>query len=575
MKTRLTLKDSKKTYKYDQDKTMKPEETVEKFMGRLQNTGLDILEEVVRIDNGRLGIPVYFSVCGKDAKRTIGTKKQMGKGGTIEQAKASAVMELAERFSFFSFVKDLENFQQGTHKDFAKDAVPYDMIMKSVHDETDEAAKLKEIYENLPMRWTWGYNISRDENMLVPFDWFFTINEFNGPSSGNTNEEAIVQGISEIVERHVCSIVSREKIKAPLIELDSADQPLVVEMLEKYKSNGIELYVSDFTLDTGIPTVGVLALDPSTFPETSEIVWTAGTAPDPQKAFSRALTETAQLAGDFNTSSNYLASGLPKFDNIKDAAYIMEPGSSVKISDLPDISDDNIKVEAQNAIDALKQRGFDVILINTRHKDLDIPAFYTIVPGTHFRERAVNTSMGMFLSRLVIANLPVDAALEQLTQMDAIIPGMYYIKFQTGLCRLNMGEIDAALSDFSSALELSPGVEDIPSIYSYIGVCYREKEDYTAALEALQKGEEYDTQRTDIHNMMGFCHFKLKNHEQAITHFKKVIDLDPSSAIDYANIGINYRDLGNKDEAIKFFTTALEIDPTLHFAQENLIRLMK
>ncbi len=253
----------------------------------------------------------------------------------------------------------------------------------------------------------------------------------------------------------------------------------------------------------------------------------------------------------------------------------MEPDSSVKISDLPDISDDNIKVEAQNAIDALKQRGFDVILINTRHKDLDIPAFYTIVPGTHFRERAVNTSMGMFLSRLVIANLPVDAALEQLTQMDAIIPGMYYIKFQTGLCRLNMGEIDAALSDFSSALELSPGVEDIPSIYSYIGVCYREKEDYTAALEALQKGEEYDTQRTDIHNMMGFCHFKLKNHEQAITHFKKVIDLDPSSAIDYANIGINYRDLGNKDEAIKFFTTALEIDPTLHFAQENLIRLMK
>ena len=48
-------------------------------------------------------------------------------------------------------------------------------------------------------------------------------------------------------------------------------------MLQKYQRNGIQLYLSDFTLDTGIPTVGILAYDPATFPQTSEIVWTAGT----------------------------------------------------------------------------------------------------------------------------------------------------------------------------------------------------------------------------------------------------------------------------------------------------------
>ena len=33
----------------------------------------------------------------------------MGKGGTPDQSEASAVMELAERFSFFSFVKNEDN----------------------------------------------------------------------------------------------------------------------------------------------------------------------------------------------------------------------------------------------------------------------------------------------------------------------------------------------------------------------------------------------------------------------------------------------------------------------------------
>ncbi len=59
------------------------------------------------------------------------------------------------------------------------------------------------------------------------------------------------------------------------------------------------------------------------------VVWTAGTTPNPQKALSRALTEVAQLAGDFNTGSCYVASGLPKFNNIKDAGFIMNPDKIV------------------------------------------------------------------------------------------------------------------------------------------------------------------------------------------------------------------------------------------------------
>ena len=121
------------------------------------------------------------------------------------------------------------------------------------------------------------------------------------------------QGICEVVERHVSSIISRSRMRTPAIRLDSVTDPVALELIHKYDRAGIRLFVTDFSLDTGIPSVGVLAYDPSTFPERSEIVWTAGTTPGPHKALIRALTEVAQLAGDFNTSSNYVASGLPKF----------------------------------------------------------------------------------------------------------------------------------------------------------------------------------------------------------------------------------------------------------------------
>ena len=346
----VVLKDAFKGYTLDQDKIITPEDTVRRFKDQLREVDLDILEGTVRIDNGRLDIPVYLSLCGKDAEEMIGTKKQMGKGGTTTQSEASAVMELAERFSFFSFSKNPENFIVEESRNLKDRALPFESIALSVHDDTDELDRAKEVFSRLPLRWTWAYNLTRQQEVLIPFSWFYTINEFNGPCAGNCVEEALSQGICEIVERHVSSIVSRNKLKTPAINMDSVTDAIVLEMIGKYERAGVKLFISDFSLDTGIPSVGALAYDPSTFPEKSEIVWTAGTTPNPQKALSRALTEVAQLAGDFNTSSNYVASGLPKFTNLEEARFVMQPDSEISIHQLPDLSDDNIKVEVENCL---------------------------------------------------------------------------------------------------------------------------------------------------------------------------------------------------------------------------------
>ena len=570
----IALKDAYKGYTLDQDKIMAPEDTVQRFKARLEKVNLDILKRTVRIDNGRLDIPIYFSLCGKDARQIIGTKKQMGKGGTPKQSEASAVMELAERFSFFSFVKNSQNFFVEKFCNIQDRTLPFEMIVKSVDDNSDDLPVTRKIFENLPLKWTWAYNLSRKEQTLVPFDWFFAINEFNGPSAGNCIEEAISQGICEIIERHTSSVISHNRLKVPAIRADSATDSLVVEMIGKYRKAGIKLFVSDFTLDTGIPSVGVLAYDPATFPELSEIVWTAGTTPDPQKAFSRALTEVAQLAGDFDTAANYVASGLPKFTDLAEADYVMKPGKEIDIHDLPNLSDDNIKVEVENCLAALKQVGMEVFLIDTMHADLEIPAFYTIIPGAHFRERALATSVGMFAAKHIADNQRPATAIDQLTQIDKDLPGKYYVKFYLGSCHLALDDPKTALICFEEALNLEPNQQDVPSIYSYLGVALKDLGEYRRALVELKKGAALDPERTDIYNLMGFCHFKLKEHEKAIENFKKVIQLDPSSAIDYANIASNYRDMGQSAKAIRYYEMALTLDASIEFARENLDRLI-
>ncbi len=137
MTYKIELNDAVKGYTYDQDKIISPEKTVAQFKNKAAKAGLDILNRTRRIDNGRLDIPVFFSECGAHAREVIGTNKQMGKGGTPAQSEASAVMELAERFSFFSFVNQKDHFFSAPAKELGEKALSFDRIIRSVHDTKD------------------------------------------------------------------------------------------------------------------------------------------------------------------------------------------------------------------------------------------------------------------------------------------------------------------------------------------------------------------------------------------------------------------------------------------------------
>ena len=576
-KKTIRLQSCPKQYTYDQDKACTPVETVERFRKKLKATGLDILKEVQRIDTGRLDIPVYFSVCGKDAREIIGTKKQMGKGSTPEQSKASACMELGERFSFFSFLKNADNFLIGDYPAMIEagyPVLPMASLLQSVHDTIRTPEQLQRLLAGLPMRWTWARNLTRDEDVLVPFSWFYAINEFNGPCAGNTIEEAILQGISEVVERHVCAVITREKIRTPAIDLSSVTDPVARELIDKFERNGIKLYVNDFSLDTGIPTIGAMGWDPSTFPETSELVYTAGTTPGADKALIRALTEVAQLAGDFESSSNYVASGLPKPLELADIDYVVDPEKTIDIDQMKDLCDEDMLQELKNCLDVLQKIDMEVLVVDTMHPKLQIPAAYTIIPGGHFRERADSGDAPLFAAKLAAELLEPAALEEKLSAMQQDLPDAYYLEFYRGRNLYDQGLVEPAHNCFQRALTLEPNDEDKPYIYSYLGSCLRDLQRFEEAVPVLEKGLECDEERPDIHNILGVCHFKADRFDRAVHHFQRAVELNPVSAIDYANLAINLQRLGRNAEAIENYQIALDQDSSITFAAENLARLL-
>jgi ribosomal protein S12 methylthiotransferase accessory factor len=215
----------------------------------------------------------------------------------------------------------------------------------------------------------------------------------------------------------------------------------------------------------------------------------------------------------------------------------------------------------------------EVIVVDTIHPLLGIPSFYTIIPGAHFRERALGTSVGMFSAKLIAEGPDPEEAVKALLEVDNTLPGKYYVQFYLASCHLTQGDPETALGYFRKALDLNPTEQDTASIYSYMGQCLKDTGKYREAIDVLQTGEMVDEDRTDILNLMGFCYFKLKEHEKAIENFKKIITLDPTSAIDYANIASNYRDLGKIDTAIRYYEMALELEPGIDFARENLAKL--
>lgn len=567
---------SPKGYTKEADKARTPEETVEKVTLALNSHGKAILKEVRRIDTGRLGIPVYFSYYGVKAREMgVPKRQQMGKGASPVQAKCSALMELAERYSFFSFAASDANFTRLSWKEarsrWGDQLLPTAEIIKSVQEDISQA-KAEEALDLLRWRFTPALNIYSGQKEYVPLDWFKKLNEFNGSSAGNTFEESILQGACELIERHVSALVDRQHPETPTISQETIANPVLQNLLNRFARHNIQVWLKDLSMGYPVPTVGALAYDPGTFPGLSEIVFTAGTATSPELAAIRALTEVAQLAGDFHSGSNYEASGLPKFTALKETDWLTR-GPVIDISRLPDISQPDMGQELMDLSRGLNLMGYSLYSVSTMHPDLEIPTNYSFVPGFLFRERTPRASIGMFVGRILAEEEEPFAAAYKLEELKKIYPDASFLPFYQGMNLLMQEEHEEASKYFARAEAIQPDSESRSLSAFYFAYSLSRLDRWPEAIEHLTRAIELDPRVKEYFNLRGVAYFKQKDYEPAIQDFQKALQLDSGSVMDMFNLGMCYKELGRKQAAADMLQRALEMEPGLTKARQCLEKI--
>lgn len=575
----IQLSPCPKAHTHELDKAVPPAATLARVRERLSALPLDILATTRRIDARRLGIPVYLSVCGEDAKRIMPTRKQMGKGASAEQAEASALMELMERYAFFTFWERMPGMVEASWSEaearFGANLIPVEEILHSVHDNLsqDKARRILDL-----VRWQF-FSVTDLKNMRevwAPLNWFKKLGEFNGTSAGNTEEESLLQGLSELVERHVCCLIDREQRVTPTIEQTSLNQtaadPVLRQLLDAFAAQNVHIILKDFSLGMPMPTVGAVAFDPATFPATSEIVFTAGTAATPAKAAIRAITEVAQLAGDFCTSACYEASGLSKFTELSAIDWLRE-GPSCTLASLPTVEANDILVELRRTIDGLAAQGFTPYAISTMHPDVQVNTHYCFAPGLAFRERDKNQSLGLFVGRMLAEEADDTTAEHGLALLEECYPGAHFVPFFKGMLALRREEYEDAHRIFAAAEALQPEAEARGLSAFYAGYALTLAQRWEDALPALSRAVEHCKDMKEYWNLRGVARFKCGHYAAAAEDFATVLTIDKGSVMDIANLGLCHKFLGHKDKARHYLAAALEIDPGLAFAAHHLEEL--
>lgn len=390
-------------------KDKKPEETIEFLERILRENNIEVEEEW--IDKSYIGtysLRVNFKGTNK------GTN---GKGVSREYAKASAYAELFERFQNGVLInprfipKDKSKFncmvaadeKKLTAEELVKGDSPfikmYFQRRNMINASTEE--KIKSFFDVNKI----DYMLSGEENSYIslPFydvkkqvvhylpHWVYSMYYgSNGMSAGNTEEEAIVQGLSEIIERYVHKQLFTMEGGLPTVpDKYIASYP---ELYEKYeilrRQEGYEVCIKDCSLGGKYPVVGLVILQKNTCKYGIKL----GCHPDFGIALERTLTEAAQgtdvleyvnrsHVDFFNTNvtdwvnmTNSFKVGLSQYPY-----QLFSKKLAYKFVKPKDISGWSNKEICKKMMRDLMDEGYDILIRDV--STFGFPSYHIIVPG--------------------------------------------------------------------------------------------------------------------------------------------------------------------------------------------------
>ncbi|MGX8942126.1 30S ribosomal protein S12 methylthiotransferase accessory factor YcaO [Symbiopectobacterium sp. Eva_TO] len=283
------------------------EDSIARFQQQLRDLGFNI-EEASWLNP----VPNVWSVHIRDKDCPLCFTN--GKGASKKAALASALGEYFERLSTNYFFADFYLGKSIANGDFVHypneqwfplpddNSLPQGILddhLRAFYDPDNElsASMLVDLQSGNDERGICALPFTRqsdDTTVYIPMNIIGNLYVSNGMSAGNTANEARVQGLSEVFERHIKNRIIAEAISLPTIP-DSVLQryPGVVEAIATLEKEGFPILAYDASLGGNYPVICVVLFNPSN----GTCFASFGAHPDFGVALERTATELLQGRG--------------------------------------------------------------------------------------------------------------------------------------------------------------------------------------------------------------------------------------------------------------------------------------
>ena len=234
------------------------------------------------------------------------------------------------------------------------------------------------------------YSVKNKNIEYVPDRLFSYLYDTNGMCAGNSKEEALIEGLSEILERHAGTKMVKEKITLPEIPMEYIEKfPKVKKMVDKLNKN-TEYYfrLVDCSFGGKYPVAGLYILEKNT----GKFGFRLGAHPDYGIAMERCFTEAAQgrdiyeyaetCIFDFYEGEKTEDRNITEyiFTHFAAAPYqAIGPKSEYKFTEMPDVSNLDNKTILKNLVNTILSEGNDILVRDV--SVLRFPAFSIVIPG--------------------------------------------------------------------------------------------------------------------------------------------------------------------------------------------------
>ncbi|GLQ99866.1 TOMM precursor leader peptide-binding protein [Dyella mobilis] len=321
-----------------------------------------------------------------------------GKGETDDDARASALCEALERFSSV-FQGDEPRIRSST-KSLGASAIALDALQHFSHEQVQRrdiinAAtrdRRRQVPKPLPddahIDWTTAWCLNDGSRHAVPLVYCFAetppdsghaygIYNPNGTAAGNCLEEAILQGLLELIERDAVAIWWYNRIPRPAIDLSAFADTWLTRLVDDYATDGWRLWVLDLTHDLRIPVCAALAHHA----RRDRYAIGFGCHLTVELAVKRAITELNQLL-----DPSVDAPSPWDREQLKDASFL-EPSSCP--AEAPQLfPKGTLRQYIDQCVDTFARAGMSSFFVNKSRPDIGLSVAQVIVPGLrHFWPR--------------------------------------------------------------------------------------------------------------------------------------------------------------------------------------------